>query len=288
VAAAGAVPGRPAAHGGARWFRLGAPALLFLALMGFALVQVDDFSPLILLGVWLAAMLFAWSLASGRHAAAAGVAGVALLAAAGIVLLRGAGAEQLGQWGFYADRFAVWLDPARHPHTGQQVLLGARAIAEGAWWGSDSLLGIASLGLPGSGALLIPAVQDDFAPSFFLNRHGLLAGLALWLLQALFLAGLLHTAARAHAAGRAARDFRQAWLARFRCFTLCGGAAFVLGHFLLSWGTNLAIFPVMGQPMSFLSAGGSHLLFFICPLLMFGAVSAQSLEENRDAGLCPT
>jgi cell division protein FtsW len=23
----------------------------------------------------------------------------------------------------------------------------------------------------------------------------------------------------------------------------------------------------MGQPMSFLSAGGSHLLFFICPLL---------------------
>ena len=41
----------------------------------------------------------------------------------------------------------------------------------------------------------------------------------------------------------------------------------MFGHFLLSWGTNLAIFPVMGQPMSFLSAGGSHLLFFICPLL---------------------
>jgi cell division protein FtsW len=61
---------------------------------------------------------------------------------------------------------------------------------------------------------------------------------------------------------------------------LCGGAAFVFGHFLLSWGTNLAIFPVMGQPMSFLSAGGSHLLFFICPLLAFGAASAQSMEEN--------
>ncbi|MGZ8320978.1 MAG: FtsW/RodA/SpoVE family cell cycle protein, partial [Telluria sp.] len=193
----------PDAGRGARWFRLGAPALLFLALMGFALVQVDDFSPLILLGVWLAAMVFAWSVACGRHVAAATVAGIALLSAAGIVLLRGA--DQLDQWGFYADRFAVWLDPARHPHTGQQVLLGARAIAEGAWWGSDRLLGIASLGLPGSGALLIPAVQDDFAPSFFLNRHGLLAGLALWLLQALFLAGLLHTAARAHAAGRAAR-----------------------------------------------------------------------------------
>ena len=58
------------------------------------------------------------------------------------------------------------------------------------------------------------------------------------------------------------------------------GAAFAAGHFLLSWGTNLAIFPVMGQPMSFLSAGGSHLLFFIFPLLGFGATSAYSFEEN--------
>jgi cell division protein FtsW len=76
------------------------------------------------------------------------------------------------------------------------------------------------------------------------------------------------------------RDFRAAWLARFRCFLLCGGAAFVFGHFLLSWGTNLAIFPVMGQPMSFLSAGGSHLLFFICPLL---AVCVASGRANDSA-----
>ena len=81
-----------------------------------------------------------------------------------------------------------------------------------------------------------------------------------------------------------ARDFRRAWLARFRCFLLCGGAAFVAGHFLLSWGTNLAIFPVMGQPMSFLSAGGSHLLFFICPLLAV-CVASHSTEENES---CPS
>jgi cell division protein FtsW len=124
-------------------------------------------------------------------------------------------------------------------------------------------------------------VQDDFAPAFFINRHGLLGALALWGLQALFLAGLLHTAAGAFAASERTRDFRQAWRWRFRCFLLCGGAAFVLGHLLLSWGTNLAIFPIMGQPMSFLSAGGSHLLFFICPLLAFNAISAQSLEEKQ-------
>ncbi len=271
-----------------RWFRLGAPVLLFLALTGFALVQVDDYSPLILLAVWAAAMTLAWSIATRRYAYGAAVACTMLSVAAAIALMRGAGPQQLAELGFYADRFMVWLDPSTHPHTGQQLLLGARAIADGAWFGSDSLLGLANLGLPGSSALLVPAVQDDFAPSFFLNRHGLAGGLALWALQALFVLGLLHTAARAHAAASATGDFRQAWLGRFRCFALCGGAAFVLGHFMLSWGTNLAIFPVMGQPMSFLSAGGSHLLFFICPLLIFGAVSAQSLEESRDAGLCPT
>ncbi len=280
------------AHAGAslplRWFRLGAPVLLFFALTGFALVQVDDYSPLILLAVWAVAMTFAWSLATRRLATGAAVACAVLAVAGGIALMRGAGPQQLADLGFYADRFMVWLDPSTHPHTGQQLLLGARAIADGAWLGSDSVLGLSTLGLPGSSALLVPAVQDDFAPSFFLNRHGLAGALALWALQAMFVLGLLHTAARAHAAASATRDFRQAWRGRFRCFALCGGAAFVLGHFILSWGTNLAIFPVMGQPMSFLSAGGSHLLFFICPLLIFGAVSAQSLEESRDAGLCPT
>jgi cell division protein FtsW len=266
-------------HPAARWFRLAAPALLFLALLGLALVQVDDYSPLILLLVWSMAMAFAWSLAARKYVATAAVIGIACAAAAAIAWLRNAGAGEVSQWTFYADRFLVWLDPASHPHTGQQLLLGARAIAEGAWWGSDQLLGVSSLGQSAGSALHIPQVQDDFAPSFFLNRHGLLGALALWMLQALFLVGVLQTAARSYAASREARDFRHAWMGRFRCFALCGGAAFVLGHFLLSWGTNLAIFPIMGQPMSFLSAGGSHLLFFICPLLAFSAISAQSSEE---------
>ena len=269
------------AHPLMRWFRLAAPALLFIALLGLALVQVDDYSPLILLLVWSTAMAFAWSLAARKYIAAAAVIGIACVAAGAIAYLRNAGAGEVATWTFYADRFLVWLDPASHPHTGQQLLLGARAIADGAWWGSDQLLGLSTLGQSAGSALHIPQVQDDFAPSFFLNRHGLIGALALWMLQALFLVGVLQTAARSYGASCQSRDFRQAWMGRFRCFALCGGAAFVLGHFLLSWGTNLAIFPIMGQPMSFLSAGGSHLLFFICPLLAFSAISAQSIEENQ-------
>jgi cell division protein FtsW len=250
-----------------RVLRLGAPALLFLVLLAVALVQVDDYSPLILLALWGGAMALACALAGRRWLLAGACLGTALAAVLAVVLLRAAGPDEFARWNFYGDRFMVWLDPGSHPHTGQQLLLGAQAIAGGGWFGADHAFGLAALGQDAGGVLRIPAVQDDFAPSFFLNRHGLACALLLWLVQALFVAGLLRTAVRCWLSAGCARDFRVAWLARFRCFLLCGGAAFVFGHFLLSWGTNLAIFPVMGQPMSFLSAGGSHLLFFICPLL---------------------
>jgi cell division protein FtsW len=275
--------GAQRAPGGAllRVLRLGAPALLFLVLLAVALVQVDDYSPLILLAVWGAAMALAYALASRRYLLAAACLALALAAVLGVVLLRAAGPAEFARWNFYADRFMVWLDPSSHPHTGQQLLLGAQAIAGGGWFGADGVFGLASLGQDAGAVLRIPAVQDDFAPSFFLNRHGLAAALFLWLLQASLLAGLLRTALRCWLEGSGARDFRVAWLARFRCFLLCGGAAFLFGHFLLSWGTNLAIFPVMGQPMSFLSAGGSHLLFFICPLLAVGVASQSSTRANQ-------
>jgi cell division protein FtsW len=203
--------------------------------------------------------------------------GGALLAVGAVVYLRVVGTDDLIRWGFYADRFLVWLNPAEHPHTGQQLLLGARAIGDGGWLGADHWFGLRALGQTAGSVVQIPAVQDDFAASFFLNRHGLLGGLLLWAVQAAFLTGIVFAAMQAYHGGAAARHFRQAWLGRFRYFALCGGGAFVLAHFLLSWGTNLAIFPIMGQPMSFLSAGGSHLLFFLCPLLTFVAISTEGV-----------
>ncbi|MBA5637599.1 FtsW/RodA/SpoVE family cell cycle protein [Duganella sp. LX20W] len=261
-----------------RWLQLAAPALLFLALLGLALVQVDDYSPLILLLVWSTSMALAYAAAARNGKLAAALALLVLAVIAAIAWLRLAGTDDLIRWGFYADRFLVWLNPAEHPHTGQQLLLGARAIADGGWWGADHLSGLRTLGQPLGAVLRIPAVQDDFAPSFFLNRHGLAAGLLLWTVQAAFVTGIAVTAAQRLAAADAARHHRAAWAGRWAYFALCGGAAFTLGHFLLSWGTNLAIFPIMGQPMSFLSAGGSHLLFFLCPLLALVGASAPSSE----------
>ncbi|MFC0251680.1 FtsW/RodA/SpoVE family cell cycle protein [Massilia consociata] len=268
----------PGARDWRTWLRLIAPVLLFVLLLAVALIQVDDYSPLVLLLAWAAVTLLAWLLATGRRLGA-GVLGMLCCAGlAGAIALQHAG-PSLGTLDFYAERFQIWADPTAHPHTGQQMLRGARAIADGGWLGADGLLGIATLGQAAGEVLRIPAVQDDFAASFLLNRHGLAAGLLLWALQAALVAALLHTAIRAWRAAALAGDFRRAWLGRFQCFALCGGAAFLAGHFLLSWGTNLALFPIMGQPMSFLSSGGSHLLFFICPLLAFGVASIQSFEE---------
>jgi cell division protein FtsW len=279
-----------ASHGrpSRRWLLSLAPSLLFLALLAVALVQVDDYSPLVLLTVWAGTLALAHALATGRRALAGLLGACALGAVLVVAALHGAGAGQVAQWHFYADRFLVWLDPGAHPHTGQQLLLGARAIAQGGWSGADGAGGLLALGGDAGSALRVPAVQDDFAAAFFLQRHGLAAGLALWTLQVLFVGGLLHLALGCWWASVAARDFRTAWLARLRCFGLAGGAAFTFGHFLLSWGTNLGILPIMGQPMSFLSAGGSHLLFFICPLLGLAVATSHTIEENDDAGLRPT
>ena len=260
------------------WLRMAAPVLLFLFLLGVALVRVDDYSPLVLLLVWSGAMALAWCASRGRRAAVVTTACAVCLLVAGAAAMRGGG-ELLGALGFSPERFQVWSAPTVHPHTGQQMLLGARAISQGGWLGADGALGLAALGGAAGDALAIPAIQDDFAPAFLLQRHGLAAGLALWSLQALFLVALVRVAAGAWGRALAANDFRRAWLGRFQCFALCGGAAFVAGHLLLSWGTNLAMFPIMGQPMSFLSAGGSHLLFFICPLLAFGMASTPFNEE---------
>jgi cell division protein FtsW len=272
--------GYPGASLAMRWLRLAAPALLFLALLGVALVQVDDYSPLVLLTVWSSVMLLAYAMAARKRLLAALPVLLALAVIGAIAYLRNAGMGADSPWpsgaAFYGDRFLVWLQPAQHPHTGQQLLLGAQAVGAGCVWGADGMLGTsaAALGQHAGTVLDIPAVQDDFAPTFFIFRHGLAGALLLWGWQAAFVAGLLHTAWRSYMAGSGNRNYRLAWLGRFRGVARCGGAAQVLGPVQRSRGPHQALLPALGQPMSFLSAGGSHLLFFLCPLLTLCALSA--------------
>ena len=126
--------------------------------------------------------------------------------------------------------------------------------------------------------MTIPAVQNDFAPAFFLNRYGGLAALVLAGIQATFVALMLAIADRAlERMGRGAGG--SSALGWFAHFALYGGAALLGAHFLVSWGTNLGFLPVMGQPMSLLSAAGSHLALFVLPVV---ALAVAVEEKNYD------
>lgn len=251
------------------WLRFLAPVALAFALVLLALTLVHDYSPIVLLTFWLFGMAFAWGGAQRNFRA---LIGTTLLVATGIACwawARQTAPTELMSGGFYADRFGVWLAPDLHPHTGQQFHLGARAILQGGW------LGKAVPGVANGDVMAVPAVESDFAPAFFLNRHGLTGGMMLACIQSWLILVLALAAAGALRAGSGGGDYRRAWALRWGAFAVCGGGAFLLGHFVVSWSTNLGALPVMGQPMPLLSAGGSHLLFFALPLLIGSVILAE-------------
>ena len=125
--------------------------------------------------------------------------------------------------------------------------------------------------------MTVPLVENDFTPTFFLNRYGGLAALLLAAVQTMFI--LLLVAIADRVLRRTDRDDRRSAVpGDFAYFALCGGAALLGAHFLVSWGTNLGFLPVMGQPMSLLSAAGSHLLLFVLPVVAL----AVAVEEGND------
>jgi len=163
------------------------------------------------------------------------------------------------------------MAPEQYPHAGYQPRRALEAIRAGGWTGavwSDTANGR---------VMTVPLVENDFTPTFFLNRYGGLAALLLVATQTAFVLLLLAIADRA--LRRTNRNDRRS-VARgdFAYFALCGGAAMLGAHFLVSWGTNLGFLPVMGQPMSLLSAAGSHLVLFVLPIVAL----AVAVEEGND------
>jgi cell division protein FtsW len=232
------------------------PVVLFLALGATALLLLDDYSPLLLMAGWLAGATLAWCVAAGSWAA--GVLVLLALAGAvqGVLWVQGDGLAWLQAHGFYADRFIVWLEPLRHPHSGEQVLRAMRVASQGGWWG-DAL----------APAWRVPAVQYDMAPAFFTGRFGVAAAAALLVVQLAYVGSLLMLGWQALLAAGPG-DFRRRWGLRLVFFAAWGAAALFTSHLVLSWGTNTGALPVMGQPMPLLSAGSSVIAMLVAPLQM--------------------
>ena len=251
------------------------PLALLLAASGFALAFLRDFSPLALLLPWGLALAWAYLSVHPRPVRR----GFGRLAVFVLVLLFAAGLAWLHDrperfpLDFQADRIRVWAAPEQYPHAGYQLRRALEAIRAGGWWGT-------AWREAGNGQVMaIPAVENDFTPAFFLNRYGGLAALALVGAQAAFMAIMLTIAQRALKRTGCGDDHRVTALGGFAYFALYGGAALLGAHFLVSWGTNLGFLPVMGQPMSLLSAAGSHLVLFVLPIV---ALAVAVEEKNHD------
>lgn len=249
------------------------PVVLLAMVSSFALAFLRDFSPLVLLAFWTVALSWAgarvhphsvWR-ALGRWT----VLALVLSTVAGLAWLR----EQPERFplDFQADRARVWATPEQYPHAGYQLRRALEAIRAGGWQGTV-------WNEPMNGRIMtLPAVEDDFMPAFFLNRYGGLAALVLAGIQAVFIGILLTMADRAARRIRSDGDCLTV-PGEFIYFTLYGGAGLLVAHFVVSWGANLGFLPVMGQPMSLLSAAGSHLTLFVLPIVTL----AVAVEEKND------
>lgn len=237
------------------WFFSSMPVLLLMSLGALALLLLQDYSPLLLMGIWLIGLLAAWWLAS-RSWQVLLLVMFCLGLGGGLWtwLALGDGAAWMQVHGFYGERFAVWVQPHLHPHNGEQVLRAIRLALRGGWWGDELV-----------NPWRVPAVQDDMAPSFFVGRFGLVAAWGLWAVQFLYLTSLLAGGWQALSAIRPG-DHRRRWSLRLTFFATWGAAAMFAGHLLLSWGTNTGWLPVMGQPMPLLSSGGSIIVLLLVPL----------------------
>jgi cell division protein FtsW (lipid II flippase) len=224
-----------------------------------------------------------------------------------------------GPWRKPAERVLSWLDlttaalrPGNgetlpvtrmdYPDIGLQVLRSREAIAAASadtleaalaraylrWWCRWSqtdtrcptlITSAAILGRSSTVAMAIPAVQDDFMAAFTINRFGHGAGRALLMLHAATLFVLLAIGLRLARSGtgtlldRTTRDTLSAMT--------IGGAIILALHWSISWGNVFGHLPVMGQPMTWLSAGRSHMLFMAVPIFCLALIAERYAAADK-------
>ncbi len=164
------------------------------------------------------------------------------------------------------------------PVTTSAVVAGAATSPMGRLFGAECrALTAPPFGRNPEAVQRIPAVKDDFAAAFFVNRFGLRAALLLGLTQLVLLVVLVAGAFRVRRTHPG--DHHETAL-RFALFgTMLGGAILFALHWGISWSNQFGLLPVMGQPMTFLSLGGSHLTLMAFPLLLVAILGLRFMGE---------
>jgi hypothetical protein len=109
----------------------------------------------------------------------------------------------------------------------------------------------------------VPVVQSDFAATYIATRHGNAAATLLIALQACFIFFVIGLYLRLQA--KRSRDPVETGADQaLACIALGAGMLFLM-QWILAWSNAFGLLPVMGQPMTWLSAGTSHHLFMAIP-----------------------
>ena len=246
---------------------------LILVVVMIIVVGVRDFSPIVILGI----LMIAWFWKLGKVEKSEGLA-LYWRAIRPLVLLFVVGFFAGGAWIYnnpeqlptsfpQRDRILVWSQPDRYQHSGSQVLAAMEHVSSGGWRGAGSWYG------SNGSVLKIPAVQDDFVTAFYLHKFGGLAGLVMIGFQLAFLI-ILFRLSRQVQNRTAGADFHEQNAGTVMSYTIYGLGVMQVTHWTIAWGNSLGLLPVMGQPMTWVSAGNSHLLGFALLTLTVGLITA--------------
>lgn len=125
----------------------------------------------------------------------------------------------------------------------------------------------------------VPVVQSDFAATHLIVRLG--SGSAKLLVAAqgaVFVLCLLGFFILQY---RTSRDPVSTGADQALACILLGGGFLFLSQWILSWGNIFGLLPVMGQPMTWLSAATSHHLFAAIPLVFFSMIGFKVAEQRQ-------
>ncbi len=260
-----------------RWaYMLHALPILAVALL---CVGLNDISPILVLALFLWAMYLVTLLRPSRRfwPPTAWLGNVyleqfVLLGLAVAVLWAGIRLEG----GTVAQRFAVWQDPWHNTASSSQFVASLWTMLDG---------GLGGRGFGAPLGQLPPAAHDDFVLAVLTHRVGLV-GLAMVLATyAAILGGGLWAAA---SLARGCRDdlHRPGHVDRARMLAVA--ALLMVGiQVLVVVASVTGIAPVMGQPLPFLAAGGSHLLLFGFPTMALVLVATRRTQGPTRAVVSP-
>lgn len=229
-------------------------ALPVMAVLGLC-YGLDDISPILVFVAYMAVLygvslvrpsVRLWPPAAWRDHLAVDLIAVA-------VVLAGVGWLVLGDpSGTAAGRLRTWWDPWSHSAEAYQAVTALWATASG---------GLFGLGWTGANGVLPPAVQDDFIVALLAARGGVAA---VALLAGTFGVILLSGAASLTGPAAVARADGD----RERATILAGAVLWMLAlQAGVVLGSATGGLPVMGQPLPFVAAAGSHLLLFCLPAI---------------------